>query len=258
MRKIKSLLFVLFLLLSSLLFAQYTFAQTAKLPKNKNSAIIPKEKTSKWWQNRHARKLEEIKGEKRDAQIVFIGNSITHNLEKPGSKEIWEKYFGKYNPLNLGFGADRTENVLWRITKGGELKGLHPKLAVILIGTNNTDAEHYPTTNSGAEVAEGIVKICREVQAQLPETKVLILAIFPFGKDPDNKRRADNSDASRLAAKIANGKTVFYADLTSNFVNPDGTIDTSIMPDYLHPSVAGNWIWAKSLYPVVEQIMNMK
>jgi beta-glucosidase len=255
--KIRNLLLVFFLL-SSLLFVQHSFAQTKKLLENKNTAIIPKEKSSDWWQKRHQKKLEEVKGEKRNAQIVFIGNSITHNLEKPGSKEIWEKYFGKYNPLNLGFGADRTENVLWRITEGGELKGLHPKLAVILIGTNNTDAEHYPTTNSGAEVAQGIIKICHEVQKQLPETKVLILAIFPFGKNPENKRRANNSEASRLAAKIANGKTIFYTDLTANFINPDGTIDTVIMPDYLHPSVAGNWIWAKNLYPVVEQIMKTK
>jgi len=222
-----------------------------------NTAVIPTEKNNAWWLGRHNQKLEEIKGSKKNTQIVFLGNSITNNLDRPGYHEVWEKYFGKYNPLYLGYSGDRTENVLWRI-EHGEIDGIHPKLLVLLIGTNNTDCANYPTTNTGEEVAEGIIKICREVQKRLPETKILILKIFPFGKNAINKRRTDNDEASRIASKIADNKTIFYADLNNAFLYPDGTIDTSIMPDFLHPSVAGTWVWAKNLSPVVEKIIETK
>ena len=73
-----------------------------------------------------------------------------------------------------------------------------------------------------------------------------------------NKRRADNDEASRIAAKIADGKNIFYADLNDNFLNPDGTIDTSIMPDCLHSSITGNREWAKNLYPVMKRIKEFR
>jgi acetyl esterase/lipase len=219
-----------------------------------NTAVIPTEKTGEWWQKRHARKLEEVRGPKKNTRLVFLGNSITHQLEEEGNKEIWEKFFGEYDYLNLGVSGDRTENVLWRILHG-EIDGIHPDLLVLLIGTNNTDGVHYPKADSGSEVAEGIARICYEVRRKLPDTKILIQAIFPFGEDPSNVRRAANREASRLAAQLADGEHIFFTDLNDRFLNPDGTIDPAIMPDYLHPSPAGNWIWAKSLSPVVDGIM---
>ncbi len=249
--KIKIVLLTLMIFLQGVLLAQISNTLT----ENVNTAVIPTEKNNEWWLGRHNQKLEEIKGSKKSTQIVFLGNSITNNLDRPGYHEIWEKFFGKYNPLYLGYSGDRTENVLWRI-EHGEIDGIHPKLLVLLIGTNNTDCANYPTTNTGEEVAEGIIAICREVQKRLPETKILILKIFPFGKNAINKRRSDNDEASRIASKIADNKTIFYADLNNAFLYPDGTIDTSIMPDFLHPSVAGTWVWAKNLYPVIEEILS--
>jgi len=239
-----------------LIFMPYIIsAQTITNTNSRNTAVIPTEKNSEWWHNRHKQKLKEIKGDKRNTQVVFLGNSITNNLDRPGFHEVWEKFFGKYNPLYLGYSGDRTENVLWRI-EHGEIDGIHPKLLVLLIGTNNTDCANYPTTNTGPEVAQGIIAICNEVHKKLPDTKILILKIFPFGRNPDNKRRSDNDEASRLASKIADGKTFFYADLDDIFLYPDGTIDPSIMPDYLHPSVAGTWVWGKHLYPIVTKLID--
>jgi len=226
-----------------------------KILTRKNSAAVPTEKLSKWWQDRHQRKLKLAEKNRKNTELLLIGDSITHALDKEPCAVVMEKFFKKYNPHNLGFGADRTENVLWRLANG-ELTGINPKLAVIMIGTNNTDGEHYPTTNSGFEVAEGIIKICQQVRRQLPQTKILLLSIFPFGKDPDNKRRADNAEASLIASNIADGKNVFYCDLNDCFLNPDKTINTSIMPDYLHPSPAGDWIWAKNMQPVIDTILN--
>ncbi|GEM_PF-5045690 len=220
-----------------------------------NPAIIPTEKKNEWWRCRHDRKLKEIQGSKKKVQLVFLGNSITHNLEKPDNKEIWDRYFSRYGFLNLGFGGDRTENVLWRVMHG-ELEGLQPELLVLLIGTNNTDAEHYPAIHTGEQVAEGIARICYEVQQRLPATKILILAIFPYGKDPANTRRAANDRANRLASRLADGKRIFFADLNRYFLDPDNSVDISLMPDHLHPSRAGNRVWAAALAPVVEEILH--
>ncbi len=221
-----------------------------------NTAIIPIAKAdNKWWMGLHARHLEEAGGKKKNTRLVFLGNSITQALEKPDNLRIWDRFFGKYDPLLLGISGDRTENILWRI-EHGELDGIHPELLVLLIGTNNTDAKHYPRVNSGTEVGEGIARICYEVRKKLPGTKILILAIFPFGKDPANKRRAENAEASRLASQLADGQHIFFADLNDHFLYPDGTIDPSIMPDYLHPSVPGNWIWGKALCPVIVDLMS--
>ncbi len=219
-----------------------------------NTAILPAERKSEWWQRRHRQKLAEVRGKKKDTRLVFLGNSITHNLEKPGNREVWNAFFGDYDPLNLGFGGDRTENVLWRI-QHGELEGLHPRLLVLLIGTNNTDAEHYPTVHTGPEVAEGIARICYEVQKRLPETKILVLGIFPYGRDPHDPRRLANEEANRLVSQLADGRKIFFLNLQDRFVDPQGHIDPSLMPDYLHPSRAGNWLWAKTMSPVVKEII---
>lgn len=49
----------------------------------------------------------------------------------------WQTFYGSRGALNLGFSGDGTENVLWRLANG-EVDGLQPKVALVLIGTNNT------------------------------------------------------------------------------------------------------------------------
>ena len=80
--------------------------------------------------------------------------------------------------------------------------------------------------------------ICRELRTRLPETKIVLLAIFPRGEKPD-AQRAKNARASLLASSIADGKTIFYMDINDRFLKPDGTLTADIMPDYLHPNAKG-------------------
>ncbi len=106
-----------------------------------------------------------------DAQLLFIGDSITHGWEG-GGKEVWQKYYEKRHAINLGIGGDRTEHVLWRLDHGN-LDGLHPKLAVLMIGTNNSGS------NTSEEIADGVQAIVEKLRTKVPECKVLILDIFP-------------------------------------------------------------------------------
>ena len=135
---------------------------------------------------RHEAKLAERKAMGK-VDLLMIGDSITHGWEDTG-KQTWDKYYANRNALNLGFSGDRTEHVIWRF-QNGAIDDIDPKLAVIMIGTNNTghrqeNAEH---------TAVGIKRIIYELQIRLPETKILLLGIFPRGAD----RRPD-AQAQRL------------------------------------------------------------
>jgi len=114
---------------------------------------VPRDK-EKWWTDRHDKVNEQAK--KGDAELIFLGDSITHGWE--GNKELWEKYFGKYKPINAGFSGDRTQHVLWRI-EHGEIDGIKPKLAVIMIGTNNAGSDKPEDT------AEGVKAIVEKLPA---------------------------------------------------------------------------------------------
>ena len=80
--------------------------------------------------------------------LVFIGDSITQGWERRG-KDVWTKFYGQRNAANLGIGGDRTQHVIWRLNNGN-LAGIAPKVAVIMIGTNNSGS------NTPAEIADGV------------------------------------------------------------------------------------------------------
>jgi lysophospholipase L1-like esterase len=186
-----------------------------------------------------------------NVDLVLIGDSITQGWEGAG-KDVWDKYYTKRHAMNLGIGGDRTQHVLWRLDHGN-VDGISPKLAVLMIGTNNSNG----TDNTAEDIGAGIEAIVKKLRAKLPNTKVLILAIFPRGEKP-NPQREKNAKASEIAAKSADNKMVYYLDIGSKFLTPDGTLTKEIMPDYLHLSPAGYEIWASATDPMVAQLMGEK
>lgn len=185
------------------------------------------------------------------AQLVFLGDSITAGWGS--KKEIWDKAFGAYTPANFGIGGDRTQHVLWRI-QNGELDGIKPKAAVLMIGTNN----------SGSDPAEGIAKgvtaIVETIRAKQPQAKILLLAVFPRGEKASTPEKA-NAGRDKLAqvnaiiAKLDDGKNIFFLDIGHKFLQPDGSLTKEIMPDFLHLSAAGYQIWADAIGPKLAELM---
>jgi beta-glucosidase len=221
----------------------------AALLTKSHQAIIPAARTESQWQQRHADIISQIAIHKR-IDLIFIGDSITENI-KP---EIWNQYYLSYNPLNLGFSGDMTQNVLWRL-ENGEIDGISPKLAVILIGTNNT----YPPAGqvySAQEIADGIMAICCKVRRNLPNTKILLLAIFPRGEYPSTEREK-NAAASLLASQIADGRTIYYMDINNQFIDSNGKLPASTFPDFIHPNLAGDTIWAEAIKPTIQYLMGL-
>lgn len=184
---------------------------------------------------------------KGEGDVVFIGDSITQGWEGAG-KKAWAEHFAAFKPVNLGIGGDQTGHVLWRITEGKELEPLKPKLAVIMIGTNNTGG------HSAEQIAGGIRAILDELHKQKPEMKVLLLGVFPRAgapKDvtvvPADKLNPKIKAINDIISKYADDKTVFYKDIGPKFLNAEGGLDRKVMPDLLHLSPAAYAIWAEAI-----------
>ena len=156
---------------------------------------------------------------------------------------MWKKFYEDRQPLNLGFSGDRTEHVIWRLNNGN-LRGQNAaKVAVIMIGTNNTGhSEQDPT-----ETADGVDRILSTLRARCPDTKVLLLGVFPRGEKPDNRKREINTELNKHLAEFADGERVHFLDLGAAFVEPDGTISKQIMPDFLHLTPGGYQLWAEAM-----------
>lgn len=138
-------------------------------------------------------------------------------------------------------------------TTCGRFLGLHPKLVVLMIGTNNSNKDD----NTAAEIGAGITAIVHKLREKLPESKVLVLAIFPRGEKP-SPQREKNAEASKIASQLADGKHVFYLDIGPKFLAEDATLSRDIMPDLLHLSPKGYQIWAESIEPQVAELMGEK
>jgi beta-glucosidase len=202
-----------------------------------------------WWTTRHEKKLADVKQLGKSAQVVFIGDSITEGWEKSGVP-VWDRYYKPLNGIALGFGGDRTENVLWRV-QHGEVDGLAPKVAVLMFGTNNTGhRQEDPKTT-----ALGIKRNIEELQQRLPDTKILLLAIFPRGEKPDDNLRRINDQVNAIIAGYADNQKVFFLDIGKAFLQADGTLSRDIMPDLLHPNEKGYEIWAKAMAPTLQQLL---
>ncbi|MDR7299795.1 beta-glucosidase [Pelomonas aquatica] len=197
-----------------------------------------------WWLPRHEAKLAEIKAHRdagRNVDLVFVGDSITQGWEKEG-QAAWARHFAKYNAVALGFGGDRTENLLWRL-QNGELAGMSPKVVVTLIGTNNTGER----LEDPALTVAGIRRNLDEIRQRQPQAKVLLLALLPRDEKPDGALRRHNARINALLPALADGRQVFFLDVGPALTNPDGTLSKGILPDWLHLSEQGYDIWARSL-----------
>ena len=223
------------------------------------SPIIPVPQSG--MEKRHAEKVAVARA--ADHDLLMIGDSITHNLEAPEYQAVWQQFFAPRHALDLGYSGARTENILWNL-QNGELDGQHPKVVTLLIGTNNSDDANYPVVHSASQIAEGTAAIVKLLREKLPDTPILLLRIFPRTcayQKPDGSPRGDvakrsetNQLAGELAAKLADDKSIFFLDVNHVFLQLDGTIDPSMMPDQLHPSPAGAQAWATAMEPLLAKL----
>lgn len=203
-----------------------------------------------WWMKRHAEKMEELK--KGDCELLLIGDSITHGVDADGvGAKVWKETFVPRKAVNLGFGGDRTQHVLWRLEQMPKLKKA-PKGAFILIGTNNVCWGSDTPRNA----ALGIQAVARKLQEICPETKIVVLAVFPRRNEPDHKHRKQiNEVNSYLPELLKDMKNVSFLDIGPKFLDDKGFLLKGIMPDTTHPSAQGYEIWAQAIAPELKKML---
>jgi lysophospholipase L1-like esterase len=221
------------------------------------SAVVPAGKGGDWLK-RHEEFVAEAK--RGGIDVLFLGDSITdfwrETNPRRGGRSVWDREFAPLHAANFGLAGDRTQNVLWRI-EHGEVDGIRPKVVVLMIGTNNTGFEHDKITPRGTpeEAAMGVAAIVGELRARLPDSKILLLAIFLRGDRPDNKQRAQVYAINRKIATLDDAAMVRFLDIGAQFLEPDGTLSAEIMPDFGHPSEKGYRIWADAMKPTLNAML---
>jgi len=183
--------------------------------------------------------------------ILFLGDSITKRWSGSG-KEVWEKNYAALNAANFGIDGDKTQHVLWRIDNG-ELDGISPKVLVLLIGINNIGS--YPAE----DILAADTKIVHEIHEKLPQTKLLLLGIFPSGANPNDaivaEKRAKIIAVNKGLAALDDGDKTRYLDIGGRFLDADGKIPADIMPDAIHPNAKGYQIWVDAMAPLLGEML---
>jgi lysophospholipase L1-like esterase len=259
-------------LLLTALFATLASAQTAVTPPQRPPQPQPSATQpviQRGTERRHQQFLDVAK--QGDIDLLFIGDSITDNwraapVTRPVSstrpaapshagKPVWDQYFAPLKAANFGIGADRTQNVLWRM-QNGELDGIHPKVIVLMLGTNNVSAGRA-IRNTNAEVLDGMKLVINEIRTRQPQAKLLLMAIFPRGRTADDPYRQPIKEINTELARYDDGKTIFFMDITDKFLAPDGSIPMDVMPDApaLHPNEKGYQIWAEAIIGKVKELL---
>ena len=246
----------------TLLFAGLLAALTpaADEKKAEHSAVKPERRTDAGTVKRHEAFLERAKAGKVD--VLFVGDSITQGWETAG-KDAWKKLFDglRVSAANFGIGGDRTQHVLWRVRDGMELKGLQPRVVVLMIGTNNLNA------NGPQEIAEGVEAVVRELRQQLPEARVLLMGVLPRGPSEKDLARQLVKEINRRLKELAGDvddkekkddkkdKMVRFLDIGGEFLvkegDKKGDLDKDLMPDFVHLSPRGYQIWESALEKVL-------
>jgi lysophospholipase L1-like esterase len=226
----------------SLLGLRFLLAQAAACAQAPETTIgVPRDEG---WLKVHHGYLEQAK--KGGVNLLFLGDSITEGW---GNNHVWNRFYGPRHAANFGIGGDRTQHVLWRI-EHGEIDQIRPRVVVLMIGTNNAG------DNTADQIAAGIAAIVRELRKRLPETRVLLLGVFPRSARPDDELRSKLEAVNRQIARLDDGSQVCYLDIGNAFLSADGTISPDVMPDYLHLSDKGYRLWADAMEPTLWRLLD--
>jgi lysophospholipase L1-like esterase len=230
------------------------------------STTMPRKIRDAYWRGQFQRVNKEAAGTD-ESEIVFFGDSITWHwsLGRKVGTDVWNEYFAKYNPINMGNSGDITPVMLYRATHGNLdfARGQEPKVAVLLCGINN-----YVVTGSAGgqvkwdlgancppeDVAHGARAVAQTFRRRLPRTRVIMLGILPCSNE--SRRGKCQKTNARSAALAYNKDEVIYLDLKDRLLQPDGSINKKLFTDGTHLSPEGYRVWAQSIQPTVSEIMS--
>ena len=184
-------------------------------------------------------------------RVLFLGDSITQRWELPlwGAQPVWDANMKPRGVLNAGVAGDRTEHLLWRLDHGN-LGGPPPKVAIVLIGTNDLAHGRPPEL-----AAEGVRAVLIRLRQKLPDTRILLLGLWPRGATKDDPLRQEVGTVNNLIKTCADGSSIVYADIGGVLLDKKGVLSTKLSPDLLHFTGAGYKRLAPKLDPLIDRLL---
>jgi lysophospholipase L1-like esterase len=193
----------------------------------------------------------EAEAATQNPNIIFLGDSITWRFANPPGQPSWNQDIAPLGALPFGVQGDTTENLLWR-EENGDLAS-HPKVAVVDIGLNNLSSPGG--YESISETVTGVKAVVETIRVLSPQTKILLLGVFPTGS-PTNWLRGLEYATNLQLARMANGNTIRFSNPGWKMVGPDGSLGANLWYDNFHPSAQGYAVVGAALTPVLEQMLS--
>jgi lysophospholipase L1-like esterase len=229
------------------------------------STTPPEKIQDGYWHGQFERVNREVAAAE-GTELVFFGDSITWSwsLGPATGQKVWEETYGKYKPINMGNSGDITPVMLYRATHGNLAfpAGKEPKVAVLLCGTNNFGVNQSDggkvrwelgSDCPPEDVAAGVRAIAQAFRRTLPRTRVIMMGILPV-KQPEKRARCEETNAILASYAFPRDEVVFL-DVGKNFLLPDGSQNPKLFTDGTHLTEEGYRVWAKSIAPVLDKMM---
>ena len=204
----------------------------------------------------HVQLLEKTKQGRAD--IYFEGDSIARRwgaTDYPQLLANWNRNFFGWNAADFAWGADQTQNILWRLDNG-ELDGVNPKVVVLLAGTNNV-GRAIPAGAEDAvveDITKGIQAIVTTIRSKAPEATVIVMGIFPRNDNMDVMPAINRINAN--LAKLSESPKVRFLNINDKLADAQGKLFDGMMnPDKLHPTEKGYQVWADALMPIFRELL---
>lgn len=242
-------------------FAALTFTCCAGLQQDSSLGLRPGSASQPLRRNDHNSLVahEELvqKAKRGGIDVYFVGDSITRRWGAADPQyrpllENWRTNFFGWNAANFGWGADRIENILWRL-QNGELDGVNPKVIVLLAGINNV-GNRPGDSQKVMDITQGLKAIVDVCQEKAPNATLILTAIFPRN---DNLAVIPTINQINLnISRLADGKKVRYLDINDKLADREGRLFSGMMnADKLHPTLKAYQIWADALKPILTELL---
>jgi beta-glucosidase len=202
------------------------------------------------WMKHHKQRCEWVA--EKEVDLLMVGDSIVFGWSRIG-RPVWDEFYEGRKAVNIGSSGDQTKHMLWHFRNGGlaGMKDKNPKVVLVMIGTNNRGIPEL----HGYDTAYGVLALLKEIHAQLPESKILLMPIFPRGNTPQDQGRLRNDEINEILKTYVDDQTVHWLDIGHVFLNEDGTIKKDLMPDGLHPNLPGYRVWAEAMEPSIKKFL---
>lgn len=174
-------------------------------------------------------------------RVVFMGNSIIQGWE-----ELAPAFFENPHYINRGIGGQTTPQMLLRFRQ--DVIKLHPKVVVILAGTNDIAGNTGPST---LEMIEDNIYSMAEL-AKVHNIEVVLCAVLPVFNYPWQIRLEPAEKIIELNHRIenyANTHGIVYADFFTPMVDEQNGLKAAYTNDGVHPTPAGYKVMA----PITEE-----